>query len=399
MFKNILVVIIVLGSLAFFEPVFLNRQTIGMIHLGITGIILALILVYSVYDTSKKMRATFVFEIFLLFFAVFLSMIGAFLFHYQSFEITLMAQRTLYLFLFYFLLHQLKPKPGFIIRLFVVISIVWSVLYIIQWFAFPTQLFGANMFKDRNTIRIFMPGVSFAVIAYFICILKFLNTNHYKYLLVLLLLLFLFVLLGTRQVLGPVLLITIIILIQSKRFNSKFVIILLGVASIIPIYFIFQDIVVAMIDITKQQSQSIAENIRVKAVLFYFYRFSPGTLSFLIGNGAYSAHSSYGIMMDNYSKLFGYYLADIGIIGEFILYGIVFVIAELIILFRMAFFRYPEEFKFIKYAVYSMFFSLFVGAGSFALAEGIIMMTLLLYLTDVAAWIKKDEKLLNRNVS
>ena len=57
--KILSVVIIVLGSLAFFEPVILDRQMIGMIHLVTTGLIAALLLIYSVYDTSKKMKANF----------------------------------------------------------------------------------------------------------------------------------------------------------------------------------------------------------------------------------------------------------------------------------------------------------------------------------------------------
>ena len=64
-------------------------------------------------------------------------MIGAFIFHFQKFQITLMAQRVIYLFLFYFLLHQLKPEPGFVIRLFMSIGLLWAVLYIIQWICFP----------------------------------------------------------------------------------------------------------------------------------------------------------------------------------------------------------------------------------------------------------------------
>ena len=38
------------------------------------------------------------------------SMISAYLFHEQDFNDTLLAQRTIYFYLFYFLLHQLKPE-------------------------------------------------------------------------------------------------------------------------------------------------------------------------------------------------------------------------------------------------------------------------------------------------
>jgi hypothetical protein len=391
MFKKIIIVFIVFGSMAFFEPVFIDRQMTGLIHMAVTALIFVFLVIYAIYDTSTKIKATFTWEVIMVFFAVFLSMIGAFVFHFQKFQITLMAQRIIYLFLFYFLLHQLKPSPQFVIKIFMIVSIFWLVFYIIQWAVYPVHLFGDQIFKDRNTIRIFLPGVSFAVIAYFISLMEFMKTNHYKYLVHLLLLLLGFVLMGTRQLLGPTLLITVIAVVQSKKIHSKMVLIILGIASVIPLYFVFQEIINAMLDVTKKESLAITENVRYKAVMFYLYRFAPSKLSFLIGNGAYSGHSSYGLMMDNYSKAFGYYLADIGIIGEFILYGIFFALAELIVLFRTAFIRYSDEFQFIKYTVYSMFFSIFVGAGAFSTGESIIMMCLLLYLVDVSKWLKKQD--------
>jgi hypothetical protein len=331
-------------------------------------------------------------EIMLLFVAIGLSMIGAYIFHYQKFQITLLAQRVIYLFLFYFLLNQLKPEPRFVLRLFIFISILWAFLYVIQWVAYPTHLFGEQMFKDRNTIRIFLPGVTYSVVAYVICLFKFLETNHYKYLFPLILLMTVFVLLGTRQLLGPILLISLLAVIQSKRIHSKVAITLLGIAAIIPLYLIFREIFDAMIEVTRQQSLAVSENIRFKAIMFYLYRFTPGKWSFLIGNGAYGGHSSYSILMDNYSKIFGYYLSDIGIIGEYILYGIIFVIVEMVILIKMALTKYAEEYKFIRYVVYSMFFAIFVGSGAFSTAEGIIMMCLLLYLVDVSNWLKKNDQ-------
>lgn len=391
MFKKALIVFIVLGSLAFFELFFFERQTIAAIHLLVAGVIIAFTFIHLVYDKSAKIKARFTMEIFLLFLAVGLSMIGAFVFHEQKFMVTLLAQRIIYLLLFYFLLHQLKPDPKFLTRLMVILGIIWAVLYLIQWFAFPTQLFGSYMFKDRNTIRIFLPGVTFAVVAYYILLTIYLKTTNNKYLFLLLLLIIVFVLMGTRQLIGPVVLISMIILMRSKRIHSKMVITILGMASIVPLYLIFQDIFTAMFEVTKEQSVSISENVRVRAMGFYLYRFAPSNLSFFTGNGAYSAHSSYGIMMDNYSKAFGYYLADIGIIGEFILYGIIFVFAELVILFRMAFFKYTSEFEYIRYVTYSLFFSLFVSEGVFGASDGIAMMCILLYMTDFSRALKEKD--------
>jgi hypothetical protein len=389
MIKKIIVSLILLGSLAFFEPAFLNRQVIGGIQLLIIAALLALTVLHIIYEHTPRIKPGFNLEISLISFAVLLSMFGANAYHDQSFLISMYAQRTIYFFLIYYFLHQLRPEPAFLVRMIVVIGIMWAVFYIIQWLAYPTPIFGSGMFMDRNTIRISLPGISFAVTAYYIGFHKFLKTNQYKYLFLLLLLLVVFTMLGTRQLIGPVFLISLIILVKSKRIQSKLVLTIFALISLIPIYFIFREIFDAMLEVSKQQSVSVNENIRVKAAAFYMYKFAPDRLSFFIGNGAYSAHSSYGVEMENYSKMFGYYLADIGIIGEFVLYGIVFVIAELMILFKLALYRYPENFQFIRYVSYSVFFSLFVSSGIFGSPEGIILICILLYFTDVIAYDKR----------
>jgi len=386
MFKKILVTLVVFGSIAFFEPSVLNRQQISSIQMVIVGIILVFTILHIIYDHSTKIRPGFSFEILLIVLSVILSIFGAYAYHNQNFTITLYAQRTVYFFLFYYFLHQVKPDPEFLKRLVIAVAIVYAVIYIVQWAAYPLQLFGAKMFKDRNTIRIDIPGTAFAVTAYYIAFMKFLKTSHYKYILLMMLLLVVFTLLGTRQLIAPVFLISLIIVVRSKRIQSKVVLTLIAVISLIPLYFIFQEIFDAMMEVTKQQSISVNENVRIKAASFSLYHFAPNKWSFLTGNGAYSSHSSYGISIENYSKLFGYYLADIGIIGEYILYGIFFIIAELIILFRLALRHYHEDFQFIRYVAYSVFFSLFVSAGIFGSSEGIMVVCLLLYLTDVVAY-------------
>jgi hypothetical protein len=392
MFKKILILLIVFGAVSFFEPAFLNRQTIGAIHLLLACIILAFIIFYTIYDTSPKMKATFAVEISLLLFAVFLSMFGAFLFHYQKFSITLFAQRVMYIYFFYFLLHRLKPDPKFIFQIILLIGLLWGVFYLIQWFAYPTKIFGSRMSVERNTIRIAIPGGTFAVVAYYMCIMNFLRSNRFSYLLFAAFLLVLFVLLGTRQLLAPVILMPILMTISSRKINSKLVLSFLGILCLIPVYFIFKDIFDAMVTVTKQQSTSITENIRFQAALFYLVRFPTNGFTFILGNGAYSAHSAYGIMMDGYSKIFGYYLADIGIIGEYILYGIIFVFTELVIIVQLAVRKYPDEMRFIRYVAYTVFLGLFTGSGAFGISEGIALFCMLLYLVDVAAWMKKNPK-------
>lgn len=384
MFKKILIAFVVIGGMGFFEPSALERPVIGAIHLMVIGVMIAFMIVHAVYDKTPRIKAGFSLEFSMIGLAVLLSFFGAYAYHDQAFKVSLLAQRIIYFFLLYPFLHQLKPDPAYLGRLLVIAGLLWAVLYLIQWAAYPVQLFGEKMMKDRNTIRITIPGVAFGVAAYYYAFIRFLKTNHYKYILFVLFVFFVFVLLGTRQLIAPVVLISLWIIIRSKRVQSKLVLSILIAICSIPIYFIFSDIFDAMMEVTRQQSTSLTHNVRYKAGGFFLMQFSANKMSFLTGNGAYSNHSAYGVLMENYSKLFGYYLADIGIIGEYILYGIIFVIAEVIILIRMMITRLPEDLTYIHYIAYSTLFSLFVSSGISGGTEGILLFCMVLYCMDVA---------------
>lgn len=390
MFKKILISFVVIGGMGFFEPSALERPVIGAIHLMIIGVMIAFMILHTVYDRTPRIKPGFAIEFALIGLAVLLSFFGAYAYHAQDFKVSLLAQRIAYFFLLYPFLHQLKPDPAFLGRLLVIAGLLWAILYLIQWAAYPVQLFGEKMMKDRNTIRIAIPGVAFGVAAYYYAFVRFLKTNHFKYLLFVIFVFFVFVLLGTRQLIAPVVLISLWIIIRSKRVQSKIVLSILVAICSIPIYLIFSDIFDAMMEVTRQQSTSLTHNVRYKAAGFFLMKFSANDLSFLTGNGAYSNRSSYGIMMENYSKLFGYYLADIGIIGEYILYGIIFVAAEIVILIRMIVTRLPEELTYVHYIAYSTLFSLFVSSGISGGTEGILLFCMVLYLVDVARHKEKE---------
>lgn len=392
MFKKVLVAFVIVAGMGFFEPSFLERPAIGAIHLVVIGVMLSFMILHLVYDRTPRIKPLFSVEFGLIALAVVLSIFGAYAYHGQGIKVSLLAQRTAYFFFFYPFLHMVKPDPKFVSRLLIAIGLIWAVLYLIQWTAYPIQIFGEKMSKDRNTIRISIPGGAFGVVAYYYAFVKYLKTNHFKYLLVLLLMFFIFVLLGTRQLIAPVILISIWIIIRSKRVQSKLVLSLLIAIAAIPIYFIFNDIFDAMMEVTRQESGTLTENVRFKAAGFFLMHFSGNKMAFFTGNGAYSNHSSYGVMMENYSKMFGYYLADIGIIGEYILYGIVYVIAEMVIMIRMAFMPLPEEQQYVHYIAYSTFFALFVSSGISGGTESIMMLCLVLYATDVAKHLEQKSR-------
>jgi len=383
MMNRIILYVIIISSLSFFTLTIIPEGMIKQFEL-ISPLIMALLLfIYSIYDTSSRFKKNFQYEIILIFIAVFLSMFGAKYFHMQGFKITLISQRYMYFFLFYFFLHYIKIQPRELIQLIIIFSLIYAFIYLLQTILYPTPITTSDMFLSRGTVRIFIPGSAYLILAYLFVYIRFLNTLEIKYIFFCLLAISIFILLGTRQVIAVMALLTIIATFKSKYASSKAIGIALIVISAIPAYFLFKDIFLAMIEVSEKQAGNIEQNIRVKAALFFLFEFFPNKLSYIIGNGVPSAHSIYGIRINEYKDFFGFFQSDIGLIGEFSKFGLLFAIAELIILFRILFMKLHEHLQFIKLFVIGVMLTLFTGKGVFGGADNIVVMCLMLYLIDV----------------
>ena len=236
---------------------------------------------------------------------------------------------------------------------------------------------------DRGTLRIFMPGAGYLVIAYFIWLYYTFKAFKVRYVVFLLLSLGVFVLLGTRQVIASMLLLSILFIFQSKIVKSKFIIFMLIGLAIIPVYFIFQDIIYAMFEVTVSQSQSVESNIRLKAAKFFLTDFYPNNWAYFTGNGA-AGSSMYEVRITNYSERYGFYRSDIGLIGEYTKFGALFVIGVIIIFYRALTAKLPEHLMFIKYNFLGLILTLVTGAGAFGSSStNILINCMLLYLIDL----------------
>lgn len=383
MLNRIILYLIIISSLSFYTLTVVPEGMIKQFELISPMVMAFLLFVYSIYDTSSKFKKNFQVEVILIFIALILSMFGAKYFHMQGFKITLISQRYMYFLLFYFFLHSIKIPPKELIQLVIIFSLVYSFIYLLQTALFPNPITTSDMFLSRGTIRIFIPGSAYLILAYLFSYVQFLNTLKIKYILLCLLGIIIFILLGTRQVIAVMALLTIIATFKSKYAASKAMGIALIVISVIPAYFLFKDIFLAMIEVSQKQAGNVEQNVRVKAAIFFLFEFFPNRLSYLIGNGVPSAHSIYGIRINEYKDAFGFFQSDIGLIGEFSKFGLLFAVAELIILFRILFMKLHEHLQFIKLFVLGVMLTLFTGKGIFGGADNIVIMCLMLYLIDV----------------
>jgi hypothetical protein len=393
MIRKSLLIIIILFSLEFYQLTFIPEGIIKVSELVSIGIIAALILINLVYGRTRSVKMRFALPILLIFISVIISMFGAYLFQNQSFANTAYGQKAIYFYLIYFLLHLMKMEDDFVIKTILSLGLVYIALYLLQYFIYPVEITRTKMFMDRGTVRIFLAGAGYLVVAYFIWLYLAVKEYKLKYVFFLLLALGIFVLLGTRQILATVFLLTLLFLFQSRLIKSKVLIFTLFALALIPVFFIFKDIFMAMYADTLEQSQNIQTDNRFEAAVFFLTKFFPSDLAYLTGNGS-AYNSLYKLRLLRYSEQYGYYLSDIGLIGEYVKYGMIFVFAIFMMLYRVLRAKLTEKFMFIKYNFLSLLLAL-LTAGAALGSDGmsIVVNSMLLYLVDLNLSEEQPEKL------
>jgi hypothetical protein len=390
MLKKIFISIIILCALQFYEWILLANLT-RITHLMGIGIIILLIIIYGVYDSSSKFKPNFSIYIIIILLSLPASMYIAKIQHNQSIPLSLIGQRHMYYYLMYFAAHAIKTRPKDIERVFLYFGILFIVFYFMQMIAFPTKIFNVTIFQDRGTIRIFLPGLTFMVFGYFYTLQNFLEKNNVRYLIFNFLALIIVILLGSRSLLIVVLLVTIINLLISKRIKSRPLIYMLSFFGAFLIVIVFKNIFVSLIEATEETRRTGMENIRIRAAIFYLTHMFPNGLSYIFGNGVASGQSEYAGRIFMYSSKFGFYLSDIGIIGNYITYGVLFVIGVIGLLWKVYKIKVESSLNHIKYFFLFVFLALPTGGG-FAESELIVVVCLSLYVLDVGSYFNKKQQ-------
>ena len=379
--KHLLLWFITLSSINFYSIVLVPGQIAKGLEYVAIFLMLFFTFLHLVYDKGYKFKKNFTTEFLLFLFALAVSTAGAYYFHHQAVKTTLFELRGFYFFLLYFSLHFLKIHPEKIIKMFITLGLVYCVIYILQYFAYPIKLISTEISIDRGSLRMFIPGGNYLFTAYFICLFQFLVTRKKNYLFFILPMIVVFILLATRQVMASIALLTIIMMLFSKQIKSRVLIIFFSILCVIPIYFLFQNIFSIMFELTIKTSQNLNDNVRYLASEYYLFRYNPKFWAYIFGNGYPGGHSAYGREISQISQIYGYFQSDIGIIGDFVKFGIIFVIAQLVFLSRLLFTKLHSDIIFIRYNVLSIFMSILLGAGMHNALIGLYCM--MAYLIDV----------------
>ncbi|MHC1775944.1 MAG: hypothetical protein AB9834_11080 [Lentimicrobium sp.] len=383
MFKRLLILFIILASIGFFNFSFLSKGILKQLELAGIVLIFLILILQGIYSKDEGFKLTFKWEIIFIIVSVFVSMFMAYSVYNQGLPTTLIAQRFMYFYFLYFVLHQVKIPDYDFEKIILYFAIIYSIFYVIQYIAYPRIFFSIRVMEERGTVRIFLPGLSYLILAYFYVLNKSFNEFSISRLALLLFFFSVFILMGTRQLIFTMFLLTMINILLSKKVTSKILVVLIAVIAAVPIFLMFQNIFLSMVNLSKEQSVGFEENIRILAGTFFLTDFFPNPISYITGNGADSSNSSYGVMIQMYKDVFGFFQSDVGIIGDFSRFGSIFLISVVSVLTRILKGYLSEELYYIKYFYLFVILTSFTGAGLFGDANSIVTICITLYIIDV----------------
>jgi hypothetical protein len=376
-----IIILVLLSGVYFFRIAFFSLNIIYILQFATIGLLVLIILFQNIYWKFNLNKHHFTWPVLFIFTGMFLSMLTAEYAHNQPIVISLWAQRFLYFYLFYFVLHIFQPSVKTLENILIYAGIAYILAFLLQYIAFPRVIFDVRQEIDRGTIRIFLPGLLILYTAYFICLTRVLFFNSFKYIFFIIPALGIIILSGTRSIIAAPVIVTFLVLIFSKKIKSRALILILVLATLGMAYYMFQDIIENLLAISQTQSGSYNENIRIRAAKFYLSDFYPNDLAYITGNGQGHQASPYGREIQSYKTNLGYYQSDIGIIGEYTKYGAFFIFGVFAILLKGIGQKLNINVKYVHYTLILILISIPLGMF-FTTPDGIVIVCIMMYILD-----------------
>lgn len=340
--RQILLLLFFIIFIRFFSYIGWNNSMTSTI-----GLVMSIVfLFYTLGNLSyiKSQTSIFSTQIWLLAFIPFFSYIPALVLHDQSILDSFRAsgsRNLMYLTFFVLMIRNYKEEE--IIKVVMAMGAFWAIIQIVQQFTFPKFWFSYSVDEDmgvqvRNGIYRFAPfGREFGLLFVFISFVRYIKEKKTIYLLALLLGVVGVYLTVTRQIVVAVLIAIIYGLHQTKVLRSKSSLIFIVFALVL-----YSNMDILIGDFAEMTDSNLSNDYsRFNSYLFYGLEYNQGNLlAFLFGNGDPCVGSNYFSEIENFQRNFGLWRSDIGVVGMYSSYGIIYMIP--IITFFYTLFKYRK---------------------------------------------------------
>jgi len=316
------------------------------------------------------------------------SILSAYFFWNQS---LLLGYRVSYYFLFislFFIMLNYRISLNVIQKYVLILGVAYCIAWIVGFLTLPLPVFGGFSGEDQGEIdlsrgiaRLTITGKSTLVLAYFLCLTKFVYEGKKLYI-YLGVIFFIFIVL---QLVRQIILLSFIVGVLFFLRKMKYRIIFLLLISFLYISGLFtliskNQIMSNLTELSENQIQANKddEDIRIKEYKYFFLEYTENIVAVFLGNGLPHSEAGYG---KKYEKLnqYGYFLTDVGYSMMYVVTGIIGLFLYLA-LFVLSSLRHCR--KNVMFARLFMIYFLFanIAASWYAKVDGIICICICAYL-------------------
>lgn len=268
---------------------------------------------------------------------IFTSMVPAYLYYGQSFQSSLVAYRTQYLWLIIPILLFISPKEEELIRPLTWFSLFFLFATFIRSFVSPELFYLPEERIEQLSRQLYDPEVIFGdgfqlllFPLYYYCD-KMREKMTIKNILIVLFFISSLYIIQNRSTLFIAVIIVVYSIITGKGYLKIPLLLIIGGI----FFYLTQDVWIELIEETSQQLKDPDYN-RVKAFVFFVHEANNNWVTAILGNGFLSAHTT--TQMQDLMAL-GIYNSDLGFIGYWNLYGILPILVFITFIFKAVFSR------------------------------------------------------------
>lgn len=322
-----------------------------------------------------------------------MSMVSAFIFWEQSFELSYRVTYIALSYIFFFYLVKCRFTIEEVETYIIIITSIYVTLWVIAHIANPIPLFGGYEDKDgtglydteklasRGFPRIQFIGLCFLPLTFFLFLIRYSWQKEIKYL---------FLCIGTAIVIflhltrGIILgtLLAYIVYVFEKRSTMRWWIVVIAVILYVSPQFLKDTIAGNLIEETLESLDDNLDGdeayIRIREYKFFFTEYKKNVVTALIGSGVAHFKSDFGAYTVYNAKILRFFATDVGYAQIYVYVGIVGLI-HIFILWIKVFF---ERNAFCQYARYYLLAVMIINIfqGYFFVIDGIISISVALYL-------------------
>lgn len=272
-----------------------------------------------------------------------LSIFNAYIFHDQSLYLGYKVTAQYLAIIYFFYLLSVRPNLKQIENVIWFLTLTYVILFFYALYKAPELVFGQGDLDEivddsRGVFRLRIAGSTFAVLGFFMSINKYVITKRRIWIFVFSILYIVILLNVTRQVIALSFLIGIGYLFYKTKWKwyaligSFFLYFAVGT-----IEFKNDSIAYKIINISEEQvsdQKRGEDDIRIQEYKHFFFNYTEGFFTFLVGNGISHGESNFGKKDTKLAKQYLFWDSDVGYAHIYIRFGIIALVLYIIILYK-----------------------------------------------------------------